>query len=163
MALPRLRERAYGATVWNAVSGGQTVLFSEIESVDHLARTEYDVYMRGALAREITRTLVRVGVQVGLGIAADHASDSRTQLALRLSQVGVATWAATSTAADLRSWTALPKRVMAVRMDRPADGNIQVVADGHAIPVAVPPGNSLVFIRKTAPSAPPVVKVATFR
>ena len=162
MALPYLRERAYGATVWNAVSGGQAVPFAELESVDHLVRTEYDVYMRGALAREITRTLVRVGVQVGLGIAADHASDSRTQLALRLSQIGVATWAATSTAADLRSWTALPKRVMAVRLDRPADGTIQVTADGQTIPLNVPPGNSLVFIRKPAPSAPPVVKMATF-
>ena len=40
--------------------------------------------------------------------------------------------------------------------------NIQVVADGHAIPVTVPPGNSLVFIRKPGPSAPPVVKMATF-
>ena len=163
MALPRLRERAYGATVWNAVSGGQTVPFSEIESVDHLVRTEYDVYMRGALAREITRTLVRVGVQAGLGIAADHASDSRTQLALRLSQIGVATWAATSTAADLRSWTALPKRVLAVRLNRPADGVVQVVAGGQTIPVTVPEGNSLVFIRKPAPSAPPVVKMATFQ
>ena len=163
MALPRLRERAYGATVWNAVAGGRAVPFAELESVDHLVRTEYDVYMRGALAREITRTLVRVGVQAGLGIAADHASDWRTQLALRATQVGVATWAATSTAADLRSWTALPKRVMAVRLDRPADGVVQVAADGQTIPVTVPEGNSLVFIRKPAPSAMPVVKVATFR
>jgi hypothetical protein len=98
-----------------------------------------------------------------LGIAADHASDWRTQLAIRATQVGVATWAAASTAADLRSWTALPKRVMAVRLDRPADGVVQVVADGQTIPVTVPNGNSLVFIRKPAPSAPPVVKVATFQ
>ncbi len=163
MAFPVLRERAYGATVWNAVAGGGAVPLTELENVDRLVRTEYDVYMRGALTREITRTLVRVGVQVGLGIAADHASDSRTQLALRLSQIGVATWAASCTAADLRSWTALPKRVMAVRLDRPADGVVQVVAGGQTIPVTVPPGNSLVFIRKPAPSAPPVVKTATFR
>ena len=126
-------------------------------------RTEYDVYMRGALTREITRTLVRVGVQVGLGIAADHAGDSRTKLALRLVQAGVAAWAASCTAADLRSWTALPKRVMAVRLDRPANGVVQVVAGSQTIPVTVPPGNSFVFIRKAAPSAPPSVKVATFR
>lgn len=163
MAFPVLRERAYGATVWNVVAGGSSVSLTELENVDRLVRTEYDVYMRGALTREITRTLVRVGVQVGLGIAADHASDSRTQLALRLSQIGVATWAASCTAADLRSWTALPKRVMAVRLDRPADGVVQVVAGGQTIPVNVPPGNSLVFIRKPAPSAPPVVKTATFR
>ena len=67
------------------------------------------------------------------------------------------------TAADLRSWTALPKHVMAVRLDRPADGVVQVVADTQVIPVTVPEGNSLVFIRKAAPSASPSVKIATFR
>ena len=159
MAFPVLRERAYGATVWSA----GTVPMRELESVDRLMRTEYDVYMRGALTREITRTLVRVGVQVGLGIAADHAGDNRTKLALRLVQAGVAAWAASCTAADLRSWTALPKRVMAVRLDRPANGVVQVVAGSQVIPVTVPPGNSLVFIRKAAPSAQPSVKVATYR
>ena len=163
MALPVLRERAYGATIWNAVTGGQAVPFVEIENVDHLARTEYDVYMRGALTREITRTLVRVGVQAALIAVAENASDWRTQTALRATQLGVAAWAASCTAADVRSWTALPKRVMAVRLDRPADGVVQVVADGQSIPVTVPPGNSLVFIRKAAPSAAPSVKIATFR
>ena len=163
MALPVLRARAYGATVWNALAGGRAAPMAEIENVDHLVRTEYDVYMRGALAREITRVIVKVGLQVALGATAANVRDDRTRLALELVQVGVAVWSATTAAADLRSWTALPKRVMAVRLDRPEDGVVQVVADGQTIPVAVPPGNSLVFIRKPAPSAPPVVKVATFR
>ena len=163
MALPYLRERAYGATAWSAAAGGRAVQMTELESVDRLTRTEYDVYMRGALAREITRTLVRVGVQAGLGIAADHAGDNRAKLVLRIAQVGAATWARTSTAADLRSWTTLPKRVMAVRMDRPADGMVQIMADGQAFSIAVPEGNSLVFVRKPGPSATPAVKMATIR
>ncbi len=163
MALPVLRERAYGATTWNVVAGGGTAPMTEVENVDHLVRTEYDVYMRGALAREITRVIVKVGLQVALGATAANVRDDNTRLALELAQVGVALWSATTTAADLRSWTALPKRVMAVRLDRPADGVVQVVAGGQSIPVTVPPGNSLVFISKPAPSAPPVVKTATFR
>ena len=163
MALPVLRERAYGATTWNVVAGGGAAPMTEVENVDHLVRTEYDVYMRGALAREITRVIVKVGLQVALGATAANVRDDNTRLALELVQIGVATWSATTTAADLRSWTALPKRVMAVRLDRPADGVVQVMAGGQSIPVTVPPGNSLVFIRKTAPSAPPVVKTATFR
>ena len=70
MALPVLGERAYGATVWSAVAGGRPLPFAEIENVDHLVRTEYDVYMRGALAREITRVIVKVGLQVALGATA---------------------------------------------------------------------------------------------
>ena len=53
--------------------------------------------------------------------------------------------------------------MLAVRLNRPADGVVQVVAGGQTIPVTVPEGNSLVFIRKPAPSAPPVVKMATFQ
>ena len=163
MALPVLRERAYGATAWSAVSGGRAAPMTEVENVDRLVRTEYDVYMRGALAREITRVIVKVGLQVAMAAVAQNVRDRNTRMALMISQVGVAVWSATTAAADLRSWTALPKRVMAVRLDRPADGVVQVVADGQSIPVTVPPGNSLVFIRKAAPSAAPSVKIATFR
>lgn len=163
MALPVLRERAYGATAWSAVSGGRAAPMTEVENVDRLVRTEYDVYMRGALAREITRVIVKVGLQVAMAAVAQNVRDRNTRMALMISQVGVAVWSATTAAADIRSWTALPKRVMAVRLDRPADGVVQVVADGQSIPVTVPPGNSLVFIRKAAPSAAPSVKIATFR
>ena len=160
MALPVMRERPIGANVWSVSSGVAQVQMAELESVDRLSRTEYDVYMRGALAREITRTLVRVGVQVGLGIAADNAHDRNTQLALRLSQLGVAAWAASCTAADLRSWTALPKRVMAVRVDRPADGVLTIFGDGAPVAeVHLPAGNSMVFVRKPAAAAVPSVKV----
>ena len=163
MALPVLRERAYGATVWNAVAGGRAAPMTEVENVDHLVRTEYDVYMRGALAREITRVIVKVGLQVALGATAANVRDDRTRLALELVQVGVAVWSATSAAADLRSWTALPKTVKVARVDRPADGRLEGVADGQRIQLEVPPGNTMVFLRKPGPSAYPVVKMATFQ
>ena len=171
MALPRLRERAHGAISWSVAAGGQNVPMAPLADVDALVKTEYDVYMRGALTREITRTIVKVGVQVALGVAADaaerrHARKGKSQgdaLALRLAQIGVATWAMTTTAADLRSWTALPKTVKVARVDRPADGRLEVAADGQRIQLEVPPGNTMVFLRKPGPSAYPVVKMATFQ
>ena len=171
MALPYLRERAHGAINWSVAAGGRNVPMYRLANVDALLKTEYDVYMRGALTREITRTIVKVGVQVALGVAADAAERRQRKkgksegdfLALKLAQVGVATWAIATTAADLRSWTALPKTVKVARIDRPADGRLEVVADGQRIQLAVPPGNTMVFIRKPGPSAYPVVKMATFR
>ena len=163
MALPYLRERSHGAINWSVAADGQNMPMSQLANVDALMKTEYDVYMRGALTREITRTIVKIGAQVALGVAADNVSDWRTQLALRASQVGVATWAATTTAADLRSWTALPKTVKVARVNRPADGRLEVVADGQRIQLEVPPGNTMVFLRKPGPSAYPVVKMATFQ
>jgi len=106
-----------------------------------------------------------------LGIAADAALRRHEEKgggmgdywALKAAQIGVATWAATTTAADLRSWTALPKTVKMVRVDRPADGKLVVMAGGQQIQLTVPPGNTMVFIRKPGPLAVPVVKMATFQ
>ena len=162
MALPYLRERPSGASSWNVAAGRRSASMTELESVDRLMRAEYDVYMQGALVREITRTVIRVGAQVGLGIAIDNTKDDNKKLALRLAQLGVAAWSAANTAADIRSWTGLPKRVMAMRVKRPADGRVVVTGDG--VPVAevqVPPGNSMVFVRKTSSVAPAVVKTFT--
>lgn len=172
MALPYLRERAHGAINWSVAAGGQNVPMYQLANVDALLKTEYDVYMRGALTREITRTIVKVGVQVALGVAADAAErrhekkgkSGNDYLALKLAQMGVATWAATTTAADLRSWTALPKTVKVARIDCPADGRLEVVADGQRIQLSVQPGNNwMVFLRKPGPSAYPVVKMAKFK
>lgn len=164
MALPYLRERTWGAANWSVQpSGGAAVPMPELQSVDKLVKTEYDVYMRGALTREITRTVVKVGVQIALGVTADNVRDQNTRLALKLSQLGVAAWAASTTAADLRSWTALPKSVKCIRLDRPADGRIDVLADNQRIQLTVPAGNTMVFLRKPGPAAMPVVKQVTFR
>lgn len=163
MALPYLRERAAAASQWSVQAGGVSTPMQDLADVDRLVRTEYDVYMRGALTREITRTVVKVGTQVALGAAADHTNDVRHQMALRVAQAGVATWAATTTAADLRSWTALPKSVKVARIDRPADGVVEVVSDGQRCRVQVPAGNTMMFVRKTGAQAMPVVKLCSFK
>ncbi len=162
MALPYLRARSDGALNWSVNANGQVVPMAQLANVDALVKTEYDVYMRGALPREVTRTVVKIGAQIALGIAAEHANNSSAQLALRASQYGVAAWALSTTAADLRSWTALPKTVKVARVDRPADGKLEVTADGQRIQLTLPAGNSMVFVRKPGPFATPVVKIATF-
>ena len=163
MALPVLRMRNNAANSWSASAGGVAVPFQEIEDVDRLVRTEYDVYMSGALPREITRAVVKAGVQVALGVTADNVDDGNTRMALKLSQYAAAAWAASTVGADIRSWTALPKRVMAVRLDRPKDGRIRVQSDTHPIPLNLPEGNSLVFIRRTSSAAGAVAKVVSWR
>ena len=135
-----------------------------LQDVDALLKTDFDVYFRAALVREITRTVVKIGVQVALGVVAENVDDNYTKIALKGSQIAAAAWAASVTQADLRSWTGLPKRVLAVRVDRPADGRVILAGDGGA-PVAeiqVPEGNTLVFVRKTSSAAAAVVKTVTF-
>jgi len=158
LCLPRLIERPAAASSWSA--NGETL--QTLASVDALCKIEYDVYMRGAIKREITRTVVDVGVQVALGIAADHSS-GMAQTALVASQYAVAAYSAAKRGADLRCWSTLPKTIYLARVPRPNDGVLEVKADGvPAVKVDLKPGNSMVFVRKPAAGAVPSVKVVTW-
>lgn len=133
-----------------------------LANVDALVKVEYDVYMRGAIGREITRTVVDVGIQVALGVAADNTRDWRTQTALIASQYAVATYSALRRGADTRSWATLPKTVYLARVKRPSDGVLEITADGNPVAqVKLPEGNSMIFVRKPSAVAIPSVKVVT--
>ena len=159
LALPRLIERPAAAKAWSV--GGKPM--EVIADVKALAKIEYDVYMRGAIAREITRTVIDVGIQVALGVAAENVSDWRTQVALKASQLAVAAYSAARRGADTRCWPTLPRTVYLARIPRPADGTLRVVADGiEVVQAELPAGNSMVFVRKPSPEATPSVKVVTW-
>ena len=163
MALPYLRYRTQGAISWSVHTPRGAVHMEQLADVDALMKTEYDVYMRGALAREITRVIVKASVQVALGVAAEKASDDYTRIALKASQIGAAAWAASVTAADMRCWPVLPKTVKVARVDRPDNGHLEIVADAQRIELDIPEGNAMVFIRKPGPAAVPSVKIAIFK
>ncbi|MBR1871082.1 MAG: hypothetical protein IJ802_04580 [Kiritimatiellae bacterium] len=160
MAFPVLEERA-AATYGGISSNG--IAAQLLQDVDALVRTEYDVYMRGALAREVTRAVARVAVQAGFGVAAEHASDRGTRLGFQLAQLSSAAWAAGMTSADTRSWDVLPKHVWCIRMARPETGRVDVAVGGRVVTLSPPAGcNTLVWIRQAVPLAAPVVKQVAF-
>lgn len=163
MALPGLKLRTQAAANWSVESGTESSGMSQLDDIDRLVKCEFDVYFRGALKREITRTVTKAGVQIALGVLCDNVRDDSTRIALRGSQYAVALWAAATTAADLRSWTTLPKSVYMTRIDRPADGVIRLKGNGAIVAeIHVQEGNSIIFVRKTSPSAPAVIKTAYF-
>lgn len=160
LSLPRLLERPAAARSWSV--GGKPM--QVLANVDALAKVEYDVYMRGALKREITRTVIDVGVQVALGVTAEHVSDWKTRTALVASQYAVAVYSAARRGADTRCWPTLPKTVYVARVKRPANGTLDIKADGaNAVQVKLMEGNSMVFVRKPAAGATPAVKVVTWK
>lgn len=162
MAFPQLEMRPAANAGYAVQANGATIPLVELESVDRLLKTEYDVYMRGAMTREVTRTIVKTGLQIALGVAAEHVNDNATRWALIGSQYAAAAWAASMTGADIRSWTGLPKTVYACRVPRPTNGQLTLKAsNGQTTTVSVAPGNSLVFLRQPAASATPVVKIVT--
>ena len=159
IALPRLIENPSAASSWTVDGRGMQVL----ADVDSLLKIEYDVYMRGAVKREVTRTIVDVGIQAALGITAEHVNDSNTQLALMASQWLVAGYSAARRGADTRCWPSLPKTVYVARVPRPADGVVRISGDGvNVAEVTVPEGNAIVFVRKPSAAAIPAVRTLSF-
>ncbi len=162
MALPVLKERSHGALNWSVSTPSGPLEMTLLADIDRLVKTEYDIYLRGAITREVTRCVVRTGAQIALGIAAENASGNAA-LGFRIAQASAAAYAASCTAADVRSWTALPKDVKFARIDRPASGVVEVFAGSQSVRIPVPEGNSMVFIRKTSPAALPVTEVISFK
>ena len=165
MALPELASRNAAVTAYSVAAGGATYPLPVIQDVDRLVKTEFDVFFKGALTREITRAVTRVTAQAALGVAsqvAGHGHDGDAAAALlKLVQLGVAGWSAAETEADLRSWTTLPKSVYMIDVPRPADGVVTVNAGLEKIQVNVPEGNTTVVVRKASSAAPSVVKSFT--
>ncbi len=161
ISLPRLLERPSAAATWTA--GGEPM--QVLANVDALAKIEYDVYMRGAIKREITRTIVDVGVQVALGVAAENSGDWRAKTALVASQYAVAAYSVARRGADTRCWPTLPKTVYLARVSRPASGTLDIAADGAvAVSVKLPAeGNLMVFVRKPASGAVASAKVLCWK
>ena len=166
MALPYLVYRDNACQNYYLQTADTRLDFTVLENIDRLIKTEYDVYMRGALKREISRTLIKVGTQVALGIAADNTNNSNSRMALQMAMYGAAAAAAATTSADLRNWVSLPKTVFLQRVTRPANGRIDVVGVSGAmtevLQLEVPEGNTIVWVRKLAGTSRMVAKVMSF-
>lgn len=166
MAFPRLVERSAAAEQYWVKSEQGQIPLDLLENMDRLVRTEYDVYMRGAVKREIVRTLTKVSLQVALQIAVKNTTEDGAKLALKLAQIGVAGWAASTTQADLREWVSLPKVVWVGHVPRPQDGHLVLSAraDGaeQNLEVILPEGNSIIWVRKLNAYVPMTARVLTY-
>lgn len=161
MALPKLRYRNAAVTGYSVTAAGQALPLTEIQDVDRLVRTEFDVAFRGALCREIARAVVKVGAQAVLGAAAKQSRGGDAELLFLALQAGVSVYSYCTTEADVRSWTALPKKVYMIDLPRPADGVVQVNCGLETVRLNAPSGNTMAFVRKTSSAAPSVVKLFT--
>ncbi len=163
MAIPAMIPRSEASQTYNIESADGIVGMTDLESIDRLMKTEYDVYMHGLVQRELTRCMMKVAPQVAAGIAADVVTDDYARLGLRAAQLAAAAYARASTYADLRSWRYLPKRVLLQKIKRPADGKITVAAFNAKYDFNVPEGNNIVWFRKPTASTHPSVQIINFQ
>jgi hypothetical protein len=159
IALPKLVMRDFAAKNYS-VDG---IKMTELENIDRLRKIEYAIYMRHAVIRELTRCLVRtVCPQVAAGVVANNSSEDAVRWSCLGFQVAWASYCAGVTQADLRSWGALPKRVLVLRMQRPENGVITLNADDQHLEIQLPAGNNIVWVRKAAATAPFISMTVNF-
>ena len=156
IAMPYLVLRAPGA-VNCSVEGTQAQLLLDF---DRLVQRDFEIWLKGAIAREVARVSLRIGTQVGMLIAENNTDDPNARMALQMARLGMMVYSVSSSAADIRSVTALPKQVLAVRVARPANGQLRIALGSEKLNVVLPESsswNTLVFVRKISPMAPAVV------
>ena len=130
-ALPKVIARANAADKYTVCD----IEMEELENIDRLIQTEYNIYMRGAVQRELVRCLLKTLPQVAAGIVKDTTGPA---LVCSSIQYAAAAYALASTQADLRTWNVLPKRVMVQRVEKPTDGKLVIKADAETFEIAVP-------------------------
>ena len=158
IALPKQVYRPAAASTYT-VAG---VPMEELENIDRLLKVEYDVYMNSAVKRELLRSLLKTVPQVAAGVVRDVIDDPYVRMGCTALQLAAASYAASTTRADLRTWNVLPKRVLVQRIKRPANGVIRLTADAQALDIKVAEGNTIVVVRKVAVTSPFVVRQINF-
>ncbi|MBQ7694717.1 MAG: hypothetical protein IJT50_06290 [Lentisphaeria bacterium] len=149
----------------SAAAGAYTVAglpMEELENIDRLLKVEYDVYMNGAVKRELLRSLLKTASQVAPGVVRDAIDDPYVRMGCTALQLAAASYAASTTQADLRTWNVLPKRVLMQHIKRPANGVIRLTADAQALDIQVAEGNTIIVVRKVAVTSPFVVRQINF-
>lgn len=155
IALPRLRERTQAYPYLELLSEGSAIGKTEtVASIDRVIQTEFKnafpYRVTEAVASTIAKGLIQYQASKEFGLAGSL-------------MAGV--YQATTTRADTRIWTALPKDVQVARVRPPQDGQLVIAAPGLAEPlhIQLPDSQfSVVYIKATAPGVRPVYQVVGY-
>jgi len=159
----KVRDDALGAI--EADSGGAEAQGAAMQSVtladmDAMVRAEFDARLPTIVTQEIISSATKAAATYAASSAAAQ-SDSTIGLIVQIA--GIA-YQAASTAADLRCWGQMPKRIDLLRLTTPESGQIELRRPGGAplcsVPVQ-PKSPNIVFVTMPSAGAPPVVQHAS--
>ena len=143
-AFPVLRRRpdfvpAFGAA-HDAGASSET-----IADIDAMVEAEFDA----RLPLVVTQEIISSAGKAAATWAASQAAYQQSSTAGILVQIAGIAYQAASTAADLRCWSTMPKRVLLLRVPTPADGHLDLVSES----------GSHLFSLELEPAAPNIAVV----
>lgn len=154
MALPSLRQGEDAFDHLEISAAGKTSSTTMLASMDKVVQTEFkDLY-----PAIVTRSLLSAALKSTIQYKADKELGPAGMLASRILQI-------TTTSADLRIWSALPKNFQLARMPMPADGKITVTPPGQfPVEISIPQCNyAIVYVTIQSSSSKPLVNIIPFQ
>ena len=156
-AFPVLRRRGdfVGAVHSHSVAGERS---ERLADLDAMVEADFDARLPLIVTQEIISSAGKAAATWAASQAA-YQHDSTTGAIVQI--VGIL-YQATSTAADLRCWSNMPKQVLLLRVPTPPDGRLPIVAEGGARLCTLDlepeaPNIAVVTVPSTAARAPGVI------
>lgn len=141
IALPRLTRGQEAYPYLIARAGGQGYQTQIVADMERVIQTEFSKDFKAILTRAIISTVGKAVAQYALQ---QQGGDAAT-----LMSVAMAAYSFTTTAADVRIWTTLPKNFQVARFKMPQDRLIRITAPDGAIllDIGIPDcGNAVVYV-----------------
>jgi len=134
-----------------------------LADIDRIVKAEFKEQLPAIITMEILRAAVKAGVTY---VASQGAKEGGGQVSIVVWVVGTI-YQLASTAADLRSWRMLPKRIYVARVPTPDDGVVGIRADGGPVHRAAvePRAHNVVVVWLPSASTPapaPAPAIATW-
>jgi len=156
----KVRDDALGAIeadMGGAGAQGVAMQSVTLADIDAMVRAEFDARLPTIVTQEIISSATKAAATYAASSAAAQ-SDSTVGLIVQIA--GIA-YQAASTAADLRCWGELPKRVDLLRVATPESGQIELRRSGGEPLCSVsvqPKSPNIVFVTMPSAGAPPAVQ-----
>lgn len=161
MALPKFTPREEAYKCLSVKDGGKSCKTTTFCEVDSLLKSEFDMAYPAIRNREIARAVIRTVAQYYANRLVDKKVGGWGG---ELLKYGVGGMQMVSTAADVRSWTALPKNYQVATVSIPKDRKISFsTSASKQYSVSIPEcKNAIVFVKIPSADAEPKTNIIKF-
>lgn len=153
-ALPRLKRDANYVPAANITVDGQNLQTEMLCSMDSVITQEFKNEWPAVLTKSIISTAVKGLIQYEV----NRELKKQGGTAALIGMLATSVYTATTTIADTRSWTTLPKQFQYARFSTPQSRTITISAGGAPQSVAIEPGKvNIVYVKNVAPGLPALI------
>lgn len=133
LSVPMLVLGENAATTYHALlESNQKIIAQEVGNIDLVIANEFDKQLPFITSRAIASAITKATTQAIGGVVAQTSDDGISSLIGLLFQVGSTIYSAATNEADIRISSALPKRILSLRVPNEVD-SFSILADGYVL------------------------------